>query len=174
MPSLEDAPRTLLSATVYRVVRKGIDPLSSRGSELNGGRYNLPGAKGVLYASFEKVTAIAEVAKALQGRGINPEEYGPDDWWAYELELTSSRVLDLTDRKVLERLQMTVAALVADDVALTRQIGRQALDAGYEAIIAPSAAHEEGRNLVIFLNAAAGLPTVKASTPVDLSQKGAP
>jgi RES domain-containing protein len=77
-----------MSATVYRVVYKGIDPLSSRGSELNGGRYNLPGTKGTLYASFEKVTAVAEVAKGLKMRGINPKEYGPDDWWAYELELT--------------------------------------------------------------------------------------
>jgi RES domain-containing protein len=126
-----------------------------------------------LYASLEKVTAVAEVAKGLKTRGINPEEYGPDDWWAYELELTSSRVLDLTDPRVLERLQVRAAALVAGDVALTRQIGRQALDAGYEAIIAPSAAREEGKTLVIFLSAAGRVPAVKASTPLDLSQKGA-
>lgn len=172
MPDFHDAPRSVVSATVYRVVSKGIDPLSSRGSELNGGRYNLPGTKGVLYASFEKVTAVAEVARGLKLRGINPMEYGPDDWWAYELELTSSRVLDLTDPKVLERLQISAAAIVGDEVAVTRQIGKQALEAGYEAIVAPSAAHEGGKNLVVFLNAAAQVPTVKASTPVNLSQKG--
>lgn len=162
-----------MSATVYRVVHKGIDPLSSRGSELNGGRYNLPGTKGILYASFEKVTAVAEIAKGLKARGINPEEYGPDDWWAYELELTSSRVLDLTDAKVLEKLQISAAAIVGDEVAVTRQVGKQALEAGYEAIVAPSAARGEGKNLVIFLSTAAQVPTVKASTPVDLSQEAA-
>jgi RES domain-containing protein len=125
-----------------------------------------------LYASLEKVTAVAEVTKGLRARGINPEEYGPDDWWAYELELTWSRVLDLTDREVLERLQISAAARVTGDVAVTRQIGRQALDAGYEAIIAPSAAHAEGKNVVIFLSAAGRVPAVKASTPVDFSQKG--
>ncbi len=173
MPKLDDAPRTVVSSTVYRVAQKGTDPLSSRGSELNGGRYNLPGTKGVLYASFEKVTAVAEVVKSVKARGINPKEYGPDDWWAYELELTSSRVLDLSDPKVLEQLGVSAAALVADDVAVTRQIGKQALDAGYEAIIAPSAAHVAGNNFVIFLSAAAQVPTIKTSTPVNVGQEGA-
>jgi RES domain-containing protein len=173
LPDLDQTPGAAVSATVYRVVRKGIDPLSSRGSELNGGRYNLPGTKGVLYASLDKVTAVAEIAKGLKTRGINPEEYGPDDWWAYELQLTASRVLDLTDQKVLEALQISAAALVADAPDLTRRIGRQALDAGYDAIIAPSAAREGGKNLVIFLSAAAPVPAVKASTPVELSTKGA-
>lgn len=163
----------MVSATVYRVVHKGIDPLSSRGSELNGGRFNLPGTKGILYASFEKVTAVAEVAKGLKARGINPNEYGPDDWWAYELELTSSRVLDLADPKIMERLQISAAAIVGDEGAVTRQIGGQALEAGFEAIVAPSAAREEGKNIVIFLSATAQLPTIMASTPVDLSQNDA-
>ena len=173
MPKLDDAPRTVVSSTVYRVVQKGTDPLSSRGSERNGGRYNLPGTKGVLYASFEKVTAVAEVVKSVKARGISPKEYGPDDWWAYELELTSSRVLDLSDPKVLEQREASAAALVADDVAVTRQIGKQALDAGYEAIIAPSAAHVAGKNLVIFLSAAAQAPAIKTSAPVNVGQEGA-
>lgn len=170
MPNLEDTPRRAVSATVYRVVGKGIDPLSSRGSEHNGGRYNFPGTKGVLYASFERVTAAAEVEKSLRTRGINPKEYAAGDWWAYELELSSSRVLDLTDPQVLERLQISPATLVADDLSPTRLIGKQALESGYEAIIAPSAA-EEGKNLVIFLGSAAQVPTVKASTPVDFSTR---
>ena len=173
MPDLHDAPRSAVSATLYRVVHKGIDPLSSRGSELNGGRYNLPGTKGILYTSFDRATAVAEVAKGLKGRGINIGDYGPDDWWAYELELTSTRVLDLTDPKVLEKLQIRGAAIVGEELAVTRRVGEQALAAGYEAIVAPSAAHKEGKNVVIFLTAAAQVPKVKASAPVDLSQKGA-
>jgi RES domain-containing protein len=122
-----------------------------------------------LYSSFEKATAIGEIARVLKTRGVDPKEYGRDDWWAYELELTLSRVLDLTDQGVLERLKISTAALMTDDVMLTRNIGRQALDAGYEAIIAPSAAHAGGENLVIFLSSGTQVPTVKASTSVELS-----
>jgi RES domain-containing protein len=171
--SLDDAPRTTLSATFYRVVHTDIDPLSSRASERSGGRYNLPGIQGVLYASLEKTTAIVEVARGLRVRGIDPAEYGPDDWWAYELEWASRRVLDLTDDTVLERLQVNRAELVADDVIQARQIGRRALDSGYEAIMAPSAARGAGKNLIIFLGAAVQVPVVKSSSPVHLSQNDA-
>jgi hypothetical protein len=81
-------------------------------------------------------------------------------------------VLDLTDQKVLAALQISAAAPVAGAPDLTRRIGRQALDAGYDAIISPLAAREGGKSLVIFLSAAAAVPPVKASTPVDLSPKG--
>ena len=171
MPNLDDAPRKVISATAYRVVRRGIDPLSSRGSELNGGRYNSPGTQGVLYASLEKVTAVAEVVRSLRSRGINPGDYGSEDWWAYELELSSNRALDLTDQNVLERLQVSTAALLGDDVGVTRGIGRQALEAGYEVIVAPSRARAEGQNFVIFLTATARVPVVRASMPVDLSRE---
>jgi len=171
LPNLEDAPRTTVAATVYRVVLRGIDPLASRGSELNGGRYNSPGTKGVVYASFRKPTAVAEVVRGLKARGINPQEYGPDDWWAYEVELDLSRVLDLTDTRVLERLHVSAEALLASDMTVTRQIGRQALEAGYEAVIGPSAASPGERNLVIFLGAVAREPRVTSSLPVELSQK---
>lgn len=170
MPDFHDAPHSSVSATVFRVVRKGVDPLSSRGSELNGGRYNLPGTKGILYASFEKAVAVAELAKGLKARGINPNDYGADEWWAYELELTSNRVLDLTDPKVVETLRITRASMLGDEVAITRQIGKQAIEAGFDAIIAPSAAHPEGKNIVIMLTAASQPPAVRASTPVDLSE----
>jgi RES domain-containing protein len=166
------APRSAVSATLYRVVHKGIDPLSSQGSELNGGRYNMPGTKGVLYASFDEATAVAEVSKGLKARGINIGDYGPDDWWAYELELTSTRVLDLTDPNVLEKLQIPADAIVGDQLIVTRQVGEEALAQGFQAIVAPSAAHKEGKNVVIFLTATTQVPEVKSSTPVDLSQKG--
>ena len=172
MLDFSGVPRSAVSAPVYRVVHKGIDPLSSRGSELNGGRYNSPGTKGVLYASFDKATAVAEVTRGLKTRGINPDQYAPDHWWAYELELTSTRVLDLTDPKVLEKLQISAAALIGDNLALTRQIAQEALTAGFDTLVAPSAAQAQGKNVVILLGMAAQVPTVKASTPVALSKKG--
>lgn len=172
MLDLGGVPHSAVLATVYRVVHKGVDPLSSQGSELNGGRYSSPGTKGVLYASFDQATAVAEVAKGLKMRGINTEDYGPDDWWAYELGLISTRALDLTDPKLLEKLHISRTALLGDDLALTREVAKEALAAGYDALIVPSAALGQGKNVVIFLSAAGQVPTVKASTPVDLSKEG--
>jgi RES domain-containing protein len=156
-----------LASTVYRIVRSGIDPLSSRGSKLNGGRYNAPGVDGVLYASLEKATAIAEITKGLTARGVNPSIFGPRDWWLYEIELNLRKVLDLTDPKVLAHLQLTADSLAAEDVRLTQQIGKQALEAGFQAILAPSATHK-GRNVVILL-AITPTPLVKSSAPVQIS-----
>ena len=119
MLDFSGVPRSAVSAPVYRVVHKGIDPLSSRGSELNGGRYNSPGTKGVL-----------------------------------------------------EKLQISAAALIGDNLALTRQIAQEALTAGFDTLVAPSAAQAQGKNVVILLGMAAQVPTVKASTPVALSKKG--
>jgi RES domain-containing protein len=169
LPGIGDAPRTPLSAIVYRVVFKGVDPLSTQGSALNGGRYNSPGVTGVLYASFAGDTAIAEVTKGLIARGINPQSYAPGDWWMYELEVSLDAVLDLTDPGVIERLQLAPERLLQSDAAYTRQIGKQASEAGYEAMIAPSAARIGEKNLVVFLESADRIPTVKSSRPAKLS-----
>lgn len=167
MPGFHDAPAIKLSSTVYRIVRSGVDPLSTRGSKLNGGRYNAPGVDGVLYASLEKATAVAEIAKGLTARGVNPKIFGPRDWWLYEIELDVSKVLDLTDPKVLAHLQISAGSLLTDDVHVTQQIGKQALDAGFQAILAPSATRK-GKNVVILLGMIPA-PLVKSSAPVSIS-----
>ena len=168
MPGFQDAPQIALSSVVYRIVRSGVDPLSTRGSKLNGGRYNAPGVDGALYASVEKATAVAEITKGLTARGVNPHDFGPRDWWLYELELNVSKVLDLTDAKVLAHLQISAPSLVADNVNATRQIGQQALAAGFQAILAPSATHH-GKNVVILLGPTTPTPLVRSSAPIEIS-----
>jgi RES domain-containing protein len=164
----QDAPAITLSSIVYRIVGSGVDPLSTLGSKLNGGRYNAPGVDGVLYASLEKATAVAEITKGLTARGINPDAFGPRDWWLYEIELDVNKVLDLTDPKVLAHLQINADSIIGDDVHLTRQIGKQAIDAGFQAILAPSATHH-GKNVVILLRPSAPAPNVKSSAPISIS-----
>ena len=83
----DDSPTSEFSGLVYRVVQRGVDPLSTVGSGRNGGRYNSPGDEGILYTSFEKETCIDEVAKGLRARGVDPRDYRPEDWWLYELEV---------------------------------------------------------------------------------------
>jgi RES domain-containing protein len=163
------APRKSVSAVFYRVVFKGIDPLSTLGSVQNGGRYNSPGVTGVLYTSVASETAIGEVARGLIARGINPQSYDAGDWWLYELEVSLDAVLDLTDPAVTSQLEVNSQNLVQADPSYARQIGKQANDAGYEAMIVPSAAHPGEKNLVIFLGTAARLPTIKSSRPAKFS-----
>jgi RES domain-containing protein len=137
---------------------------------LHGGRYNFPATAGVLYASLDKATAVAEVIGGLRARGIDPAAYGPDDWWAYELEVDLGSVLDLTDEGVLEQLSLSAASLLTSEVTVTREMGKQAADARCEAIVAPSAARHAGKNVVIFLSAAIKVPDVKSSAAVDFSR----
>lgn len=163
-----DLPRSQLSAVVYRVVRGGVDPLGTAGSLKAGGRYNPPGGFGALYTSLDAGTAAAEVAKSLRTRGINPGEYPAGAWWTYEVEVKLDAVLDLTDADVLRRLGIPANALTGSDIRETRRIAAEARRAGFQAVLAPSAATAGGRNLIIFADHLAEMPVVLSSRPVDL------
>lgn len=162
--------RESIPQIAYRVVRRGVDPLSTAGSERNGGRYHDPGVAGVLYTSTDRATAIAEVVRGLQARGIDPDSFGPQDWWVYELRVSLDRVLDVADPESLAGLKVTASALFADNTEDTRRIGRQARDAGFQALLAPSAAVRSSNNLVLFLAAIPAVPEVISSTAVELSK----
>ena len=157
--------------TVFRVARAGVDPLSTLGSQANGGRYNAPGM-GVLYTSMSKATAVAEVARGLRARGVNPSNFGRGDWWAYEIRVSANRVMDLGEEVDRSSLGVTSEMLVAEDTTETRRIGKYARDHGFDAIIAPSAAVSDNDNLVLFVDKLAIPPEVVSSTPVDLSSAG--
>ncbi|MGH9792214.1 MAG: RES family NAD+ phosphorylase [Candidatus Acidiferrales bacterium] len=145
-----DLPRVPFSGEVYRVSRAGDDPLSIAGSRAVGRRYNPPGEFGALYASLVRETAVAEVARNLQRRGIPIDSISPGDFQAYALRLTLTEVLDLTDSRVLAQLHLSSESMCGDDVAITRQIGAAARSAGYQALLVPSAVRENSRNVVVF------------------------
>jgi hypothetical protein len=63
------------------------------------------------------------------------------------------RVLDLTDPGVLAILDLTVADLVGDDYSMSQQLAVAALDAGFDGMLAPSAALPGRRTLVVFASA---------------------
>ena len=150
-------------------MRRGVDPLSTVGSERNGGRYHDPGVAGVLYTATDRAAAIAEVVRGLRARGIDPHSFGLQDWWVYELRISVDRVLDVADPANLPEVNVSASTLVADDTAATRRIGRQARDAGFQALLAPSAAAHGSNNLVLFLAAIPTAPEVLSSTAIQLS-----
>jgi hypothetical protein len=59
-------------------------------------------------------------------------------------------VLDLTDRTVIERLGLAGADLVDDDYSRTQELADAARAAGFEGLLAPSAALPGRRTLIVF------------------------
>lgn len=152
------------------MVRAGIDPLSTAGSERNGGRYHEPGIASVLYTSLDKATAIAEVVRGLRARGVDPNNFGPGDWWAYEIRVTISDFLDLRYDANLADFGVTTQALIGNDTTETRRIGKHARERRFQALRAPSAAASTADTLVLFLDRLPDRPQVLSSSPVDFSE----
>lgn len=154
---------------VHRVVKQGRDPLSVEASRINGGRYNAPGEFGALYCSLEEITATAEVFKGLRAVGENPATYPEGSWMLFELEIQADEVLDLTHEETLARLGLQPAMLTGTHPEVTQRLGREARDAGYQVILAPSAAVPGAKNLVLFLDRLSAPPRVLSSRPTLLS-----
>jgi RES domain-containing protein len=150
-----------LKAALVRVVKEGVDPLSTHGSQRFGGRYNDPGETGALYTSMEPRTALAEVARQttspLQAR-----------WWQYTIQVDLI-ALDLTDANVTDALGTAQEALTGTDRTLPRKLARKAKQAGFQALIVPSAVRPGEKNVVLFLDTLQEKPEIIAAQPADLS-----
>ncbi len=132
--------------------------LSTDGSLLAGGRYNFRGTYPVLYLACDIHTCVEETTKSFAQSGSAVSQALPRTIVGVEVSL--SDVLDLTDPAVRRRLDITRVSLTHTDwvtsqdvyglEALTQKVGRLARDAGFEAILAPSAAlPRTGKNLAI-------------------------
>lgn len=161
-----DLPRGRLSTVVFRIVREGLDPLGTTGSLKAGGRFNPPNEFGALYTSLESTTAAKEVARALRQRGIDPAQFSEGAWWVYELEVKVEAVLDLTDPDVLQSIGIQQDSLTGMDINPTKELASQARERGYEALLVPSAADANSKNLVVFLDKLPVRPNVLSSRPV--------
>lgn len=136
-----------------------------------GGRWNAAGIPAVLYTALDKDTAAAEVERALRSRGINPQAFGPDDWWIYEFWVDLDSVLDVTDPEILDILKLSPASLLSEDLGETREMGKRAREAGYQGMLVPSVAAPGWANLVIFLDSDMSHPVqVHSSAPFDFSK----
>jgi RES domain-containing protein len=133
------------------------DIVSTRGSFEKGGRYNSAGTFGVLYLSCDIHTSFEEIKKYLLRHGFEVDTLLPCIIVGIKVNLNC--VLNLTDANMRRRLGIAKQSLIAPDwemrqdldseEALTQQIGRQAREAGFEAILVPSAVWR-GNNLNVF------------------------
>ena len=134
------------------------DILSATGSLIAGGRFNLAGTFEVLYLSCDIHTCLEETTRSFLRDGFDVAKALPRT--IIGVEVTLSQVLDLTASAVRRRLGVTRTSLTQTDwqksqdvggqEAFTQEIGRLARDAGFEALLVPSAATRSGRNLNIF------------------------
>ena len=139
---------------VRRATKTGV--LATTGSIVTGGRYNFIGDFGTLYLSWDIHTSIEETTKSNISLLVDIAMRLPVVIVGYEVIL--SKVLDLTDISLLNRIGIVKGDLLEDwensqmlgVPALTQDIGRYAYDVGFEAIRSPSAVWGIGMNLNIF------------------------
>src|SRR5258708_28895880 len=116
-----------------------------RGSWLHGARYNLRNYFGALYTSLELTTAQAEVRRYF----TIPPDCG---FVTAALTLQLSRVVDLTDKKLLRKVRIPGSRLTSDDYAVCQEFGWRACESGIEALLLPSPAVPHATNLLLFLS----------------------
>jgi RES domain-containing protein len=134
------------------------DLLSGEGSVKYGGRYNPKGGFRAIYGSLELDTATAELLAHYRQQGRPDPEADVFPFVAVSLEAEVERLLDLTDTAIRRALKVSLKDLVGDwqntqdlgQEALTQAIGRLARAAGYQGLLAPSAAKPGGRNVALF------------------------
>ena len=112
------------------------------GALLSGGRYNAAEEFGALYLSESPEACAAEVARRPPA---------PKGYVVGSISVALDKVCDLTDKRLLADLGLTAEELTADRWTDTQVLGALVREAGFEAIIVPSAAGDFD-NLVVFMD----------------------
>jgi RES domain-containing protein len=117
---------------------------------VTSGRYHRVGGPGVWYASSSEIGAWAELFRHHEPSGVSPLEVIRRIGRA---RIKGLRVLDLRDTRVREALGVSEKDLISDNLTRCQKIAQYAREAGYDAILAPSAALERQRTLAVFATA---------------------
>ena len=129
----------------------GPDAFSGAGSQKVSGRFHVKGKFVIIYTSTDLQTALWEYLNTAASMGFDTAHLLP--YTAIGAEANFSRVLDLTNLGIRRALNVTLTVLRTSvwngtsQETLTQLIGRLAYQAGFEAILAPSAGG--GKNLNI-------------------------
>ena len=133
------------------------DLLSGKGAAKYGGRWNPIGMRAI-YLSLDPDTACQEAFQHFMDYGIKKTvAIKPHVFASAEIEV--SELLDLSDSKILKKINFTLKELLAEDwkgiqqqgiESWTQAIGRGCKAAGFDGLIAPSSKNKRGQNLVLF------------------------
>jgi RES domain-containing protein len=160
---ITNAPRLAYRGAGYRQQAPTYDPLSGEGARIHGGRFNPPDSFPVLYLCSTAGCAAAEFMRTTQRHPLGPAAFLPRSLYRYDVQLTA--VLDLTDDRTLEHLELGRDALIDDDVTLPRHIGEIAHQFGYQAVRNASAAGVDDVVAILIENLRTGVlaPSVEAT-----------
>ncbi len=137
------------TGAAYRHVAVGRQALSGEGARLTGGRWNPPGSFAVLYLALDIPTAVREFRRLVQKQGLAPEDFLPRDLLTYDVGL--QHVIDLRNDQHARAVGLDGEWLAHEDPSRCQQVGEAAHHAGFEGLLAPSAAGS-GDVLAVFLD----------------------
>jgi RES domain-containing protein len=160
LDALENIDPEALKKVVWRVARKGRDPL--RGAIANG-RWNAIGEFEVLYTSLEADGALAEVGQRLSLEPVWPSKI---EHQLHRLEVKTERALRLDNLPQLERLGVDIKRFEGLEYAATQAIAAAAHFLEFDAMMVPSARYNT-KNLVVFLDRIRTSPELLSSEEVD-------
>ena len=162
LDALEGLESETIEKTVWRVVRKGRDPL--RGAVANG-RWNAIGEFEVLYTSLASEGALAEVGYRLSLEPVWPSRIEHE---IHTLRITADRVLIFKNLQQLEKLGVNIARFETFEYASTQAIAAAAHFLEFDAFVVPSARYD-ALNVVIFLDRLQTPPELINSNAVNWS-----
>lgn len=144
---LDEVSPADFSGEVCRHTGPGIHPLSTTGAQTQGGRWNPANSFPALYLALSEDTAAAEFYRRAAGENRSPDDLLPRRLHTYTVRL--SAILNLTDKDVLDGLDIFKDDLASNDRSLCNALGDAAHYVGFEGIRAPSATGV-GEVLVVF------------------------
>jgi RES domain-containing protein len=160
LDALENIDPEALERTVWRVTRRGRDPI--RGAVANG-RWNAIGEFEVLYTSVESDGALAEVGYRLSLEPVWPSKLQHQ---LHSLLIKTERALRLDTVEQLQALGVDIKRFESFDYAATQAIAAAAHFLEFDALIVPSARFPTS-NAVLFLDRIQTPPEILSTEDVN-------
>jgi RES domain-containing protein len=138
---LSRLPTEVFSGSVFRATRRSLDPTTA---SVAGGRWSPTDGPAVLYTSFAREGALAEIA--FHWAQFNPRPTKPAV--IHQLGVRSERTLRLV-RSTLEKLGVSADSYEVPNYGRSQEIGAAVSFLGCDGLIIPSA-RWTCENLVLF------------------------
>jgi hypothetical protein len=162
LDALEQIDSEPFKGNVWRVARRGRDPLRGSGAH---GRWSPAGEFEVLYTSLEREGALAEIGYRLSLEPVWPSRIEHD---IHLIEVETSRTLRFANVESLSGLSVDIARYASFDYAATQALASAAHFLEFDGLLVPSARYACA-NLVVFLDRLSpdGVLSLRRKEPVD-------